>query len=191
MKTLKFFLILVIILLSITSIINAQCKIIKINENTTSTKSALLGDGNSAAYISILKIDSIYLMYIDYERGMVNGMEINDTTPLIFYFDSLEKLIIYPVSKSVTQMISDFILPGELIINAIIGAKEIKVHYKISKEQLEILAVNVPNDIRLYYITEKKPRYTDNYGNYWNLMKFEWHYKKRLVDILQCAIKDL
>lgn len=179
-------------MLSMDNIIHAQCKMTNIGGGTISTKKALLGDGNSEALISILRKDSSYFMKIEYSRGFVKNMKITDSTSLTFVFNDME-IILYPVSEATSHMMdwTDFSPSGIAMQTyyVFIGAKTIVALYSITEDQLKTLGANIPNEIKLYYITEKNPRFSDKNGSYWNIMKFKWHYKKRLMKIIKCALE--
>lgn len=176
----------ILLFLGMNSFIAAQCKIENLGEGLFSTETALLGDGNSSSIFSILKKDTSYFMKIEYARGFANEMIINDKTPLIFIFNNMVDIIIYPISKSISD--ASFATKFKY---GFIGASEVVPVYSISKEQIRILSLNIPKEVKLYYETNGTPRFNDEYGNYWSILKFEWHYKKRLIKILNCALDTL
>jgi len=185
-KNLKKSLFTIILLVGMNSIGHAQCKIENLGEGVLSTSTALLGDGNSSSLCSIIKRDSSFFLKIEYARGLSHDMKINESTPLIFVFKDASKIIIYPVSEEFSD--ASFSISFKYSFT---GTKEIIPVYSITKEQLSILAVKIPEDIKLYYLTNEKPRHKDSTGNYWSILKFQWHYEKRFVKILKCALEQL
>ncbi len=172
--------------LGIHCITQAQCKIENLGDGVFSTATALIGDGNSSSTCSIIKMDSAYFLKIEYARGLSHPMKIDESTPLIFIFKDAANMIVYPVSEQFSN--ASF---ATMFKYSFTGTKEIVPVYSITKEQLGILAVNIPEDIKLYYLTDEKPRYKDSTGSYWSILKFQWHYEKRFIKILKCALEEM
>lgn len=180
------FLFVITLIVGIHFIANAQCKIENMGDGVFSTGTALIGDGNSSSICSIIKMDSAYFLKIEYARGLAHDMKIDESTPLIFIFEDAGNMIIYPVSEQFSD--ASFATKFKY---GFTGTKEIVPVYSITKEQLGILAVKIPEDIKLYYLTDEKPRHKDSTGNYWSILKFQWHYEKRFIKILKCALEEM
>ncbi len=163
---------------------NGQCKLKLVGDSLYSTSDAELGGGNSLAYFSILKTDSLFLLKLTYGRGFAKKMEITPSTPLIFVFKNGSEVKLSPLSKSKTSRSFDI-----LYKYAYIGANEISSIYPITVAQLEQIGKEVPEKINLYYYVKNKETGQFDIQECWQLLHYDWHYK-RVVKIVNCALEN-
>jgi hypothetical protein len=125
----------------------------------------------------IKTVSGEYYYMVPFTRSYSAKFEIDETTPLVFFLDNGEQLKLFP--------------PQNVEGKSIVTKFTIYLYYKISKEQVEILATKNIEYLRIYVLSEKEMENTfqDELGTYFEFQIMSDKYKDNVFDGANCILQ--